>query len=150
MKLSTKGEYAMRALLDLALHGDEGLVQTSDIADRTDIPVKYLEQIMLSLKSAGMLTSKRGIGGGYALARPAEEISVGDVLRLLEGTPNIVSCAGGSMGTCPEKQTCSIRSVLMEVRDAMARVVDQTSFADLASRSKELKLKASERLMYHI
>lgn len=150
MKLSSKGEYAMRALLDLALHQEEGLVQTSDIASRTHIPLKYLEQILLSLKAAGLAASKRGVGGGYSLARPPEEISMGDVLRLLEGAQEIVSCAGNAMGNCPIKQTCSIRGVLAEARDAMVRVVDQTSFADLASRSRELNRAALENPMYYI
>ncbi len=150
MKLSSKAEYALRALLDLALHHDEGLVQISDVARRTNIPIKYLEQIMLTLKSAGILSSKRGVGGGYSLARPPEDISMGEVLSLLDGSSDSDSCVSVATNACPNQRACSIRSVLIDAREAMARIVDHTSFADLASRSRELEQSANGRVMYYI
>ncbi|MDP2727214.1 MAG: Rrf2 family transcriptional regulator [Dehalococcoidia bacterium] len=150
MKLSNKAEYAMRALLDLALHCDQDFVHTADIAGRTNIPVKFLEQILLALKASGVVGSRRGVGGGYYLARPPQAITVGDVVRILDGPMDPISCISSAAGRCSEQQACSIRSVWVEARDAMAHVLDRTSFADLAVHSQRLATAQDNRAMYHI
>lgn len=150
MRLSNKAEYGMRALLDMALHRDHPLVPIADIAERTGIPLKFLEQILLALKAAGMVDSKRGVGGGYYLARSPEAITVADVLKVLDGPVQPINCEGHAMRNCPDQEACSIRSVWIEASDAMARVLDRTSFADLALRSQHLLAKHGGPMMYHI
>ena len=94
MKLSTKGRYGLRALIDLALYSENETVSIQSIARRQNISDSYLEQLMRKLRSAGLIVSVRGAQGGYKLARPANEISVGDVLRALEGSLEAVTCGG--------------------------------------------------------
>ena len=93
MKLSTKGRYGLRAFIDLAVWGENEPISLTSIAERQDISVSYLEQLMAKLKKAGLVNSIRGVNGGYVIAKPAEEISVGDVLRALEGDLAPVECA---------------------------------------------------------
>ena len=107
MKLSTKGRYGLRALIDLAVHADEGAVSIQSIAERQKISESYLEQLARLLKKAGIIVSVRGAKGGYQLGRPAEEISVGDILRALEGNLNAVTCpANEGSGSCEEADFC--------------------------------------------
>ena len=96
MRISAKGEYAIRALLDLAVHHGEGLVPIQEVAHRQGIPQRYLEQVLLLLKRAGLLESKRGSTGGYQLVRPPAAISVGEVLRAVEGRVTALEVAGRS------------------------------------------------------
>jgi Rrf2 family protein len=96
MKLSTRGEYAARAMLDIAAHANEGPVKIREIAERQDIPLKYLENILLTLQRAGMLRSRRGPQGGYYLARPPEAISVGEVIRAMDGPLAPIHCVSVS------------------------------------------------------
>ena len=97
MQISTKGRYGLRALIDLALYSDEEAVSIQSISNRQNISDSYLEQLMRKLKKAGLVVSERGAQGGYRLAKPADEISVGDVLRALEGSLEAVSCGAGTM-----------------------------------------------------
>jgi Rrf2 family protein len=140
----------MRAVLDLAMVEDVEPVQVSDIAQRTNIPASFLVQILLALKVAGIVSSKRGAGGGYTLARSPKNITVGDVLRVIDGTLDSDCCEHGAEKNSPNENQCSIRQVLADARDAMARVVDETSFADLAQRTKELNHAANGRYIYYI
>ncbi len=140
----------MRALLDLALHSDDGVVHMADIAARTNIPLKFLEQILLALKASGVVASRRGVGGGYFLVRAPDTITVGDVVRLVDGPMDPISCISDATGRCSEQPACSIRSVWIEARDAMAGVLDRTSFADLALRTQSIAAQQDIRLMYHI
>ena len=124
----------MRALLDLSLHYGEGSVRIQDVADRQNIPIKYLQQIMLSLKSAGFVESRKGPGGGYALARPPEEITLAAVWRATDGPIAPTSCVSvyrrGECG-CPEPDSCALRRAFFQVREAMVAVLERTTFADL-------------------
>src|SRR5262245_13332968 len=134
MVLSSRGKYATRALLDLSLHYGEGPVQIHDIAARQAIPVKYLEQILLSLKRFGFLQSRKGPGGGYFLAKPPSEITLGAVVRAMDGPLAPISCvslSGYMECGCPEPASCGLRSVWKEARDAMAAVLDGTTFGDV-------------------
>lgn len=151
--LSSRGKYATRALLDLTLHVDEGPVQIHDVAERQNIPLKYLEQILLLLKRFGFVQSRKGPGGGYFLAKPAAEITLGAVVRAVDGPLAPISCvsASGYMECgCPEPETCGLRVAWKEARDALAKVLDSTSFAELARRHEALRANQTNVLDYVI
>jgi Rrf2 family protein len=146
MRLSKRGEYGLRAMIDLAttLQSQNGrggangdVVQIKEIAERQQIPVKFLEQILLTLKNAGMLHSRMGVGGGYYLAKPASEISLGHIVRVLDGPLAPVRCvsqmAYESCG-CPDEKTCGLRLVMLDVRNAIANILDGTTLADVTER----------------
>jgi Rrf2 family protein len=139
MKLSKKSEYGLRAMLDLAAHADEGAVRLKDLAGRNNIPLKFLEQIFLTLRNAGVVRSQVGAHGGYMLSRPAEEITLGEVIRTLDGTIAPVGCVSKiayEPCTCPDERACPLRAAMNQVRDAIVAVVDYTSLADAVSRAK--------------
>jgi Rrf2 family protein len=139
MKLSKKSEYGLRAMLDLAAHADEGAMRLKDLADRNNIPLKFLEQIFLTLRNAGVVRSQVGARGGYMLNRPAEEITLGEVIRTLDGTIAPVGCVSKiayEPCTCPDERACPLRAAMNQVRDAIVAVVDYTSLADAVSRAK--------------
>lgn len=141
MKLSKKGEYAFKALIELAINHAKGINVTliHDIAARTKIPVKYLEQILLNLKNRGILISKRGVGGGYSLARPPEQISLGEIIRISEGPLAPINCVSvTSHIRCKDESICGLYSIMQEVRDAIANIVDNISLNDLANRTIDL------------
>src|SRR5688572_16210903 len=153
MVLSSRGKYGTRALLDLSLHYEEGPIQIQEIAERQNIPLKYLEQILLSLKRYGFVTSRKGPGGGYSLARPPHAITLGAVVRAMDGPLAPISCAsvsGYAECGCPEPETCGLRAIWKEARDALAAVVDGTTFADLRDRHLQLKADGREVLDYAI
>jgi len=140
MRLSKRGEYGLRAMMVLAMPGPDGkppIVQIREIAEREQMPAKFLEQILLALKNAGMLHSKMGVGGGYHLARPAAEISLGQIVRVLDGPLAPVKCVSQMAYepcACPDEATCGLRLVMGEVRDAISDLLDKTSLADVAKR----------------
>ena len=147
MKLSKKGEYALKALIELAINYDKGAPVTliNDVARRKAIPQKYLEQILLSLKNAGILEAKRGVGGGYFLSRPPESISLGEIIRVVDGPLEPTSCVSlDAHVTCPEESLCSLYGVMLEVRNAVAGVLDNTSLGDIANRTLELVVRCSK------
>ena len=144
MRISAKGEYAIKAVLDLALHRDRDLIPIQEIAAREAIPQRYLEQVLLSLKRAGILTSKRGSSGGYQLTKAPEEITVGAVLRAVEGT-----------GVPFEPQARpknghgdDLAELWRRIGDAVSEVVDQLTFGELAAKAAQRR--SSARPMYHI
>ena len=138
MRISAKGEYAIRAMLDLALQRERGLIPIQEIADRQAIPQRYLEQVLLSLKRAGLLTSKRGSSGGYHLTRDPGDITVGAVLRAVEGTR-----AAFQANSAPD-----LAELWLEISEAVSKVVDRVTFGDLVRQARERRSRA--RPMYHI
>jgi Rrf2 family protein len=138
MRLSKRGEYGLRAMIDLATwESESGLIQIKEIAEREHIPSKFLEQILLNLKNAGLLQSKMGVGGGYYLARPAREISLGHIVRVLDGPLAPIRCVSQMAYEpcgCPDEATCGLRLVMLDVRNAIASILDNTSLADVAAR----------------
>lgn len=132
--LSQKAKYALRALLMLARSDGAGMIQVADIAQEESVPKKFLELILLDLKKQGLLHSQRGKGGGYCLAKPAEQITFGQVVRIVDGPLAPLPCASVTRyrrcADCPDERSCAIRRVMREVRDAMAAVLDHTSLAD--------------------
>ncbi len=149
MKVSTKGDYATRAMQDLALHYDQGPIQIEEIARRQHLPVRYLEQILLSLKRAGFLESKRGVNGGYYLAKHPREITVGAIIRVMEGPIIPIFCVGsGKREICVEEPHCSLRDIWNEVRDAVVRIVDHITLEDLC---RQIRVKRErQELTYQI
>lgn len=151
--LSSRGKYATRALLDLTLHSDAGPVQIHDIAARQKIPAKFLEQILLSLKRFGFVQSRKGPGGGYTLAMPPEAITLGAVVRAVDGPLAPISCvsvSGYMECGCPDPATCGLRAAWKEARDALAEVLDSTTFADIRDRHRSLREQCGEILDYVI
>ena len=137
MKLSTKGRYGLRAFIDLAVWGEGRPVSLNSIAERQEISVSYLEQLMAKLKKAGLVTSASGANGGYAVARPVEEISVGDVLRALEGDLAPVECAGiGSSQGCSSSSQCVSKIVWKRINDSINDTVDSIYIGELVRESK--------------
>ena len=142
MKLSTKGRYGLRALIDLAVHSQDGAVSIQSIAKRQSISDNYLEQLMANLKKAGLVTISRGACGGYRLAVPASEISVGDVLRALEGDLKAVTCAGNEPeSTCEGADLCVTRVVWKKINDSIAHTVDTMMLEELVEESRKLVLE---------
>ncbi|MSU59400.1 MAG: Rrf2 family transcriptional regulator [Pedosphaera sp.] len=144
MKLSVRGEYALRALLILArdFQEDDSVVRIQEISDRQNIPKRFLEQILNDLKSAGIVESKRGVAGGYRLRRPPERITLAEIVRHVEGPLAPVSCVSEKFYekcSCPDESRCAIRSVMKEVRDNIVKVMEQTSLTDLAERARHLE-----------
>src|SRR6476659_9677416 len=127
MKLSVRGEYALRALLVLGLNYDQPVVRIQTISDQQNIPKRFLEQILNDLKSAGVVQSKRGVSGGYRLARPPEEITLAVVIRHIEGALAPVSCVSErfyEQCSCPDESRCAIRSAMKEIREAVVKVAE--------------------------
>ena len=147
MKVSTKGQYATRALLDLALHQDEAPVLLKHIAQRQKISLSYLEHLITPLIAAGIITSTRGPKGGISLARSPEEIRLDEVVQLLEGTISLVECVGNPKA-CTMSQSCATREVWDELRKAMTGVLKSVTIQDLMERQRE-KENTTE-IMYYI
>ncbi len=138
MKVSTRGDYASRALLSLALRsGETAPTSVRDIAERTALPQPYLEQILLALKGAGLVRSKRGVGGGYVLARPADEITLGQIVSAVDG-PIMVGDFGQphENGACDHEGQCVLLSVWSEVGDHMRHHLDSFTLADMVARAR--------------
>jgi len=145
MRISAKGEYAIKAMLDLALKRDRGLIPIQEVAGRQGIPQRYLEQVLLSLKRAGLLTSKRGSTGGYHLMREPDEITVGAVLRAVEGTRAPFEAGSPRRNGAGESD---LGELWEEIAEAVSKVVDRLTFGELVTRARERRSKA--RHMYHI
>ena len=138
MKLSTRGRYGLRALIDLAVHSQDGAVSIQSIAKRQSISDNYLEQLMAKLKKAGLVTSSRGACGGYRLAVPASEISVGDVLRALEGNLEAVECQGlKPEGGCESADFCVTKHVWQKINESITQAVDEIMLEELIEESKK-------------
>ena len=141
MKLSTKGRYGLRALIDLALYREEEAVSLQSIAGRQNISVSYLEQLVRKLKKEGLVTSVRGAQGGYKLAKPAQEISVGEVLRALEGSINAVSCGEGENVHCQGEDLCVTRYVWQRINASIQETVDSIMLDQLVEESRRVRDK---------
>lgn len=142
MKLSTKGRYGLRALIDLALYSENEPVCIQSIASRQNISESYLEQLVRKLRTAGLVTSVRGAGGGYQLARPAEEISVGDVLRALEGDLEAVTCGGsGKESSCEGADSCVTKYVWKRINESITQAVDTMMLDQLVEESRKIREK---------
>lgn len=152
--LNKKTKYALHAVMALAKRKDEGLVLIADLAESENIPKKFLEQILLDLKRAGILASTKGKGGGYAIARPASDISLGAIIRVIEGPLALVPCVSkqnpGICEECHDPYTCGIRSVMKEVRDQTTAILDNTSIQSILRTEEELSWSMKKTIDYSI
>jgi Rrf2 family protein len=134
--LSNKAKYGLKALIHLA--GAEGQCLAGDMAAANNIPRKFLDAILVELRNAGILNSRKGKGGGYLLARPAEKITVGQIIRILDGPLAPIACASRTAyqrcADCPDEAACAIRDIMLDVRDSIAMILDRTSIASLRQR----------------
>ncbi len=137
MRISTKGDYATRALQDLALHYGSGPVPIEKIAERQGLPVRYLEQLLLTLKRSGLLQSKRGVSGGYSLAKPPDQITLGQILRSVDGPIEPIYCLGEApRDPCGQEAACALREIWAEVHRAVTEIVDRTTLRDVCDRNR--------------
>ena len=142
MKISTRGKYGLRAMIDLALYSEQEAVSISSIALRQNISESYLEQLMAKLKKAGLVISARGAQGGYRLALPMCEISVGDVLRALEGDLRAVECTAHTDEGCQGEELCVTKYVWQRINESIARTVDEMMLDQLVAESRKAQEKA--------
>lgn len=153
MKLTSRGDYATRIIMELSTVEGPYPVSVHDLAARTGISMKYLEQIMLRLRSAQIVRSERGVHGGYVLARRPERLSVGEVIRVMDGPLAPSPCASQTAHVpcpayrCPSEQGCVLRGLWLDVRNAIAGVLDETTFAELAERQRAVAGASSGRYM---
>ena len=143
MNVSQKSRYALKAVLELAFRFGQGPISISQIAKAQSIPARFLEAILAQLKRGGFVTSRRGNEGGYLLARPPAEVSVGDVLRVLQGPPLITVCANHPQADCPHGADCLFVKLWERAAAAVNTVYDQTNFQDMTDRYRAtLRAKA--------
>ena len=153
MKLSLRGEYALRALLVLGLNYGQPVVRIQTISERQNIPKRFLEQILNDLKSAGIVQSRRGVAGGYRLARRPEEITLATIVRHVEGALAPVSCVSERFYekcSCPDESRCAIRSVMGEIREAVVRIAERVTIAELCERWTRLQQEPLDPLDFVI
>lgn len=136
MKISRKGEYALRAMIYLSLNYQKGPVQIKKIADKEKLPKKFLEQILLELKNAGLVESIRGAGGGYNLIKSPDKITLAQVIRIMDGPLAPLSCVSKlAYVRCPDEKNCGLHSVMLDVRNAIADILEGITFADVCQRT---------------
>lgn len=147
MKITYKGDYALKAVLDLAVHygNNNGIATIHDIAKRTDTPIKFLEQVLLELKRGGFVESRRGKVGGYLLAKPPSQIKLGEVIRFIDGPIEPIGCVEKGYAGCSELYKCIFRKVWQEVAEKISGVIDSITFEDLVNQ-----LKTKQGLVYSI
>lgn len=139
--LSNRGKYGLKALAHMAALAEGALASGTEIAEANTIPKKFLDAILNDLKRAGLVFARKGPGGGYRLARPAGEITVGQAIRILDGALAPIACASRNFyqpcADCGDVAACRVRLVMLEARDAMAAVLDQTSIADMRKLGRD-------------
>lgn len=136
MKISKRGEYALRALIDLGIAHEAGreLVRLQEIVEKEKIPTAFLEQIFMQMREAGFIDAKRGKNGGYFLARPADTISMGSVVRLIDGPLAPIRCVSQTQYercTCPDEEHCGLRMLMLDVRNSIANILDRYSLGQV-------------------
>ena len=134
MRITYKGDYALKALLDLALHYEQGVSTIHDIAKRIDAPVKFLEQVLLDLKKGGFVESRRGNVGGYQVSKDPSEITIGQVIRFIDGPIEPISCVEEGYSNCQDLNKCVFKEVWHRVSRATSDIVDNITFAELANQ----------------
>ena len=152
--LTKRGKYALRAVLYLARQRDRGPVLIQEIAAKEHIPKKFLEAILRDLRNEGILQSKMGKGGGYQLAHPPQKVTLGEVIRTIDGPLAPIPCASQTAyapcADCPDVETCLIRMVMRDVRDATAGILDGTTLQELLERGSVLEAASKKSLHFDI
>jgi len=141
MKITFKGDYALKIMLELSLENGGRLVQIKEIARRQDIPKKFLEQIVMILKGAKYIKTVRGAKGGVALAREPAKITLGEIIRLMEGPTEPIACVSEFRGKCDFENRCAFQEVFGEITHLINGVIDKVTFADMADRTRALVWK---------
>jgi Rrf2 family protein len=153
-QLSKKTQYSLRALYALTRHYGQGPTLIQELSETETIPKKFLEQILLTLKGFGLVHSKKGKGGGYSLAQPPRSITLGPVIRMMEGPLAPLPCASETRykkcDECPDADSCATRIVMREVRDAIAAVLDNISLEEACRRADDAKEKKAGAGLYQI
>jgi Rrf2 family protein len=148
--LTNKGKYGLKAMVHLAGLEPGALAQVQDVADSNAIPKKFLDQILSELRNAGLVFSKKGKGGGYALARPAHQINVGQIVRVLDGPLAPIQCASVTAyrpcDDCGDEKACTVRLIMVKARNAIAAVLDSHTLADMRALGEPAEAMA----MFHI
>lgn len=147
MQITYRGDYSLKAILFLSLNYNRNVVTTHELAKKLDIPIKFLEQILLGLKRGGFVESKRGIKGGYFLLKQPKDIRVGDVIRFIDGPIEPIACAnkGKTYKGCNDIHNCAFRDIWIKVAIANSEIVDNITFEDLCN-----KIKNVNAINYHI
>jgi len=141
MRITYKGDYALKALLDLAVHYEQGLTRINDVSKRIDAPVKFLEQVLLDLKKGGFVESKRGNVGGYQLARDPAEITLGQVIRYIDGPIEPIGCVEKDYSNCLDLNRCVFKGIWQKVNRVTSDIIDNITFDDLRQQvSASLKV----------
>jgi len=138
MHITYKGDYALKTILDLALHSQNGPVTIHALARRADIPIKFLEQILLELKRGGFVESRRGKVGGYLLAREPAKIKLGEIIRFIDGQIEPIACVDNKYKGCRQINQCAFRDVWRKVTESTSRIIDNITFEDLVKKNKNL------------
>ena len=156
MRLSKKGEYAVRALVEIGFESHRrphNLIQISTVAQRTNIPEKFLEQILLALRNGGVLKSKRGVEGGYSLAKDPAEITLGEVIRLLDGPLAPIPCVSKTSYepcSCPDQESCGLHIAMQQVRDAIASILDNYKLSRVIQEVSKHRLTKKTEWQFEI
>ena len=153
MKLSLRGEYALRAMLVLGLNYNDEVMRIQAISEHQNIPKRFLEQILNDLRAAGLVQSRRGVAGGYRLARPPQQINLAEIVRNIEGALAPVSCVSEryyEKCSCPDEARCAIRSVMKEIREAVVKIAERVTVAELCERWKTLQHEPITSLDFNI
>ena len=156
MRLSKKGEYAVRALIEIGFEAKQrpgSLIQISTVAQRTNIPEKFLEQILLALRNGGVLKSKRGVEGGYSLAKDSEDITLGEVIRLLDGPLAPIPCVSQTSYepcSCPDEASCGLHIAMKQVRDAIASILDNYKLSRVIQEVSKHRLTKKTEWQFEI
>ncbi|MDD4980181.1 MAG: Rrf2 family transcriptional regulator [Candidatus Omnitrophica bacterium] len=136
MHITYRGDYALKTILDLALHYENSPVTIHELAMRADIPIKFLEQILLDLKRGGFVESRRGAIGGYLLARAPAQIKLGEVIRFMDGQVEPIACVGNNYKGCTHINRCVFRGVWQKIAEGTSRIIDNITFEDLLKKSR--------------
>lgn len=139
MKITYKGDYALKTILDLALHYGNGVVTIHELAKRADIPIKFLEQVLLDLKRGGFVESRRGKVGGYLLAKSPSQIKLGEIIRFIDGPIEPITCIDKRYRECNDIYKCVFRKIWQEVTKATSDIIDNITFEDLVNQAKKQK-----------
>jgi Rrf2 family protein len=140
MRITYKGDYALKTILDLAAHYGESPVTIHELSKRADIPAKFLEQILLDLKRGGFVESRRGKVGGYLLAKTPSNIKLGEVIRFIDGSIEPIACVDKKYKGCTDINKCLFRGIWEEIAEATSKIVDNITFGDLLKKIKKSSL----------
>jgi Rrf2 family protein len=140
MRLTYKGDYSIKIILELAMHHGKGVMTIQELSQKGDVPIKFLEQVLLDLKRGGFVESKRGKKGGYELAKRPDQIRLGEIVRYIDGPTEPIACVSDRYKGCKEADRCVLRGIWQRVDGAISGIIDNITFEDLAQQSQRQRL----------